>query len=233
MIKNKKLIITASILFTLAEIYLSYMVQKGTPEMLRVHCLSCVALACIFFVLFAEKSIAYLFTQIALLFTVGADYFLVWIPVRNQFNGMLCFSVVQIAYAIRIFVDTQSKKSRIAQIVSRAVISVVACVATFLVLGDATDKVALVSIFYYANLILSLVFSFTQFKKNYILAIGFLCFLLCDTVIGIVNIGPYFSIPKDSVIYKIIYPGFDLAWAFYVPSQILLALSLLPKKLKK
>ena len=43
----------------------------------------------------------------------------------------------------------------------------------------------------------------------------------------------YIAIPKESFLWTLLHPGFDLAWAFYVPSQTLIALSLLPDRIKK
>ena len=57
-------------------------------------------------------------------------------------------------------------------------------------------------------------------------------FLLCDTVIGLSFLDGYLAVDKTSLIYRIIHPGFDLAWAFYLPSQMLLSISLLPKRWK-
>ena len=99
-------------------------------------------------------------------------------------------------------------------------------------LGEKCDAVALVSMFYYANLILNAVFACISFGKNPLLAIGLVLFILCDTVIGLSLIDPYLTLPESSPIYAIIHPGFDLAWAFYLPSQALLAISLLPCRFK-
>ena len=40
----------------------------------------------------------------------------------------------------------------------------------------------------------------------------------------------YIAISKESLLYRITHPSFDLVWAFYVPSQTLIALSLLPTR---
>ena len=66
-----------------------------------------------------------------------------------------------------------------------------------------------------------------------ILAIALVCFAVCDTFIGFANIGPYMSISEGSLIYKLLSSEIDIAWAFYVPSQALLSISLLTQKIKK
>ena len=57
------------------------------------------------------------------------------------------------------------------------------------------------------------------------MASALVLFLLCDTVIGLqVMGGMYLPIDDGSLLSRILYPGFNLAWLFYLPSQVLLAL---------
>lgn len=146
---------------------------------------------------------------------------------------MLFFSVTQLSYFLRLYLYDENKYRRAWHIGIRAAASILAVAATFIVLGQSADSVAVVSMFYYANLIINIVFAFIQLEKPGIFAIGLLLFAMCDAVIGFSFLDGYLPIPEGSFIYKIIYPGFDLAWAFYLPSQILLAISLLPRRIKK
>ena len=146
---------------------------------------------------------------------------------------MIFFSGTQICYFLRLYTYDENKTRKIFHILARIAASAIAIVATLTVLGSAADAVAIVSMFYYANLITNIVFAFVEFKKNSIFAIGLLLFAMCDALIGFAFIDDYITVSPDSVIYKIIHPGFDLAWAFYLPSQALLSISLLPKKWKK
>lgn len=233
MIKSKKILFPACALFIAAEIYLSYLIQISAGDGVILPQYISVILACLFCFISIEKTKTYFLTQGALIATVCADYFLIYVPERQQLYGMLCFSVAQLLYFLRIYLDDESKKRKKAHLILRFAVSVLGIAATILVLGEKSDAVALVSVFYYANLVLNLIFSFIQFKSSKLLAIGLLCFLLCDTVIGLANIGPYFQIEEDSFIAKLLDPGFDPAWMFYVPSQALLAMSVLPKKFRK
>lgn len=191
-----------------------------------------VVLACLFCILFAEKTWDYLLTQLALVATVCADFFLVLPPVPNQLPGMLCFSIAQLSYAACLALsESRSRYLRI-QLWSRGILSVTALAATLVVLGKGADAVALVSMFYYVNLFLNLVFAWTQLPRRTLMAVGLTLFLLCDTVIGLAFLDGYLPVDKTSLIYRLIHPGFDLAWAFYLPSQMLLAISLLPKRRK-
>lgn len=233
MLKNKKIIIPACILFICIEAVLGYLIQKGSHELVYARQYFSVILAALFCLLSAEKSKSYIFTQLALFATVGADYFLVHLKAQDKLSGMLCFAIVQIFYFLRLISEDENKKRRTVHIILRASLSLVAICITLLVLNKKADALAIVSVFYYANLILNTVFAFISYKRSPLLAIGLLCFLLCDTVIGFENIGPYLQIPADSFIHKLLNPGFDPAWAFYVPSQALLSMSILLQRLKK
>ena len=183
--------------------------------------------------MFAKKEPAYLFTQLALIFTVGADYFLVYRTDILQLPAMLCFSVVQVAYFLRLYVEDGNKTRQKVHLILRAALSLAAVVVTVAVLGKDCDAVALLSMFYYANLVLNATFACVDFKKNPIFAIGLVLFILCDTVIGLSMIDAYLPVAADSLLYRRLSPGFDLAWAFYLPSQALLAVSLLPSRWKR
>lgn len=233
MIKNKKLLVILCAAFACVMAVLGVLlqtVQDAIPINLRY---TAVVLACLCCVLFAERSLSFVFTQLALVCTVGADYFLVWRTDRLQLPAMLFFSIVQLAYFLRLYFEDQSKVRRRVHFWLRVALSAATVGVTFAVLGQNCDAVAAVSMFYYANLILNAVFAFISFGRNPLLAIGLALFILCDTVIGFSLINGYLPISKDALIYRIIYPGFDLAWAFYLPSQALLAISLLPERCKR
>jgi hypothetical protein len=233
MIQNKKILIGAVTVFSAVEATLGYLLQTASGELVPWLCFSSVVFACLFCVAFAERSYAYLLTQLALVCTVCADFFLLITPVRHQLPAMLFFSVTQLSYFLRLYLCDESKKRRAWHVGIRSAISIVAVAATLMILGPSADAVAVVSMFYYANLITNIVFAFIQFEKPGLFAIGLLLFAMCDALIGFAFLDGYLPIPADSFIYKIIHPGFDLAWAFYLPSQTLLAISLLPRRITK
>lgn len=233
MLKNKTLLLYASSVFIVAEIALGFSLQLAQGDVRRMLSYASVMLACLFFLLFFERTGSYIFTQIGLLCTVCADYFLVLSVERQQLPAMLFFSVTQLMYFARLYFADESRKRRTCHLFCRFFASTVAILATLIVLRESIDAVAIVSMFYYANLLINIVFAFLMGKRMRIFAIGLLLFVLCDTLIGLSCLDAYMTIPADSVIYWMIHPGFDLAWAFYVPSQTLLALSLLPMWPKK
>ena len=230
--KSRIALIVITSVFVCAEIFLGIFLQLASGRAVAASSFISIILACLFCFVSLEKSYEYAFTQIALVCTVCADYFLVWSSPIVQLPAMVFFLVAQLMYASRLYL-LAGKRERYAQIISRAVLSVIIVAVTVLVLKENTDALAIVSMLYYANLILNAVFAFCNFRCRKLLAIGFLLFILCDTVIGLDMMNAYLPIHSDSYLYKIIRPGFNLAWVFYLPSQVLLSLSMMPKKFKK
>ena len=230
--KRKRLLIFFSLAFVIAEIAFTVLVQILSGEANRYVSYASIVLACLFLSLFAERSREYVFTQAALVMTVLADFFLVLPAEIKQFPAMVFFSVVQIAYFMRIYLATEDKRVRKIHLVTRSILTAVAVGATFAVLGRAVDAVSVVSVFYFANLLVNVIFAFAQFRKNYLLALGLLLFSFCDFLIGCSFIECYVTVTPGSLINRLANPGCNLAWIFYVPSQTLIALSLLPRRLK-
>ncbi len=231
MIRNRPVLLSLSALFAAAEITLGVLLQTVGGRIGVYMRYGAVILACLFCLLFMEKSIDYLLTQVALICTVCADWFLVLPPSPVQLPGMLIFSVTQTAYFLRIYLADESPTRRRVHLILRGSLTVLVLLVTVAVLGKATDAVALVSVFYYTNLAVNILFTVSEWRKHLLLALGLVLFLCCDTVVGLAFLDGYFTISAESLLYRIIHPGFDLVWAFYVPSQTLIALSLLPVRL--
>jgi uncharacterized membrane protein YhhN len=154
--------------------------------------------------------------------TMGADFFLVVCSPIEQLWGMMFFLVAQTLYAIRLHKQNQCRTL----IWLRVVLIACAEAVTVVILKEKTDALAVISIAYYANLIVNIIASFTKFRSKRLLPIGFVLFLLCDTVIGLqAASGVYLPISEGSLLHRIIYVNFNLAWFFYLPSQVLIALS--------
>lgn len=154
--------------------------------------------------------------------TVGADFCLVVCDPRQQLWGMVFFLIVQSLYAVKLYREDPNKLLLILRV---ALILLIEGIAV-LVLREKTDALALISVCYYANLILNIVAAFRQFRSKPIFPIALVLFLLCDTVIGLqVAAGGYLPIGEDSWLYRLIFMNFNLSWFFYLPSQVLIALS--------
>ena len=230
--KSKSFWIVVTALYVCVQTALGITLQVTDGRVINTCQFGAIILACLCCAVLAERSREYAFTQVALLCTVCADYFLVWTQPIKQLPAMAFFLCAQTAYAARFYL-LAGKTERRVQLISRAALCAVIVVVTLAVLGENVDALAIVSMLYYAQLFLNVVFAFVKFRSRAMLAIGFLLFLLCDTVIGLDLIHGYLPIPPDALLYKIIRPGFNLAWVFYLPSQVLLSLSLLQRKFTK
>ena len=163
----------------------------------------------------------------ALLFTVAADCFLV-LPSKLEYRfqivgtGLFCFT--QIFYFLYLFFKTESKKMRIIHAAVRACAVVLAEIAVVCVLQDDLDFLSVLSLFYVANLAVSVVFAYMQGLERLPFAIGLTLFLCCDLFVGLsVAIGSYIQVAESSLLYKIVFADFNFVWFFYLPSQTLLA----------
>ena len=155
-------------------------------------------------------------------FTVCADFFLVLCPASYRLWGMVFFSIVQILYAIKVHLANRNKYLLVLRLCLIALIEVI----TFVILKGQPDALAVVSVCYYANLVMNIVVTFTRFRANKLLPIGLVLFVLCDTVIGLqMACNVYLPVSHDSLLYKIIFADFFWSWFFYLPSQVLIALS--------
>lgn len=154
--------------------------------------------------------------------TVAADFCLVICNPRQQLLGMVFFLAAQIFYAVKL--HTEKPNPRL--LFLRLGLTLGAVVLCVLVLRKNTDALALVSLCYYANLVMNLVAAFGTGKKYRLLAIGFVLFLLCDTIIGLQEGAKgYLNIAQDTWFYKWLFMDFNMPWVFYLPSQVCIALS--------
>ena len=152
--------------------------------------------------------------------TLGADYFLVVCSPSDQFWGMVFFMAAQSMYAAALHTEKLCKPI----LVVRIALTVAAPLVTAVILREKTDALAVISVCYYVNLIMNLITAFSN--RKLLLGFGFVLFLLCDTVIGLqVMAKGYLPIEAGTILYRIIFTNFNLAWLFYLPSQVLIAIS--------
>lgn len=211
-------ILTAAFLLAEAVLYWFILTAGG---MTVVVCSYAAIVLCFLFALIHIKKGKPLFVA-ALACTLGADYFLVIVSPQHQLGGMIFFLFVQGFYAWQLH-RTYDKRW---PLYLRLGLTILAAAATFFILGTDTDVLAVISVCYYANLISNIVVAWLQYSKYKLAAIGFIFFLLCDTVIGLqVASTGYLPIEPGSWLHSIIFPPFHLSWFFYLPSQVLLALS--------
>lgn len=216
---------TLSACFITAEAILCILIQAIGGRANSYLSFGAIALACAFVFVFFDKSLDFALSAHALIFTVIADFFLVLLEPRRQLLGMIAFLVTQSCYFVKITLLSGSRVKNTAHFAVRGGISLVAVIATLLVLGDAADALAAISMLYFANLVLNVIFSFIEMRANPLLAAGLLLFMICDIFVGLSMLDGYLPVTEGSFIYKLAHPGFNAAWLFYVPAQTLLALS--------
>ena len=162
-----------------------------------------------------------LFYSSGLMFTVMADLCLVLCDPTQRLGGMIFFLIVQSMYSIKLHTITKSKLILVIRL-SLVILLELIC---YIVLKDNIDLLVIVSLAYYVMLFMNIIESLLNFKDNKILPIGLTLFLLCDTVIGLQVMSDMFlKINESSFIYILIFSNFDLAWFFYLPSQVLISL---------
>ena len=158
------------------------------------------------------------FLKVGLLCTVLADFCLVICSPVQRLLGMAFFLCAQSFYALHL--HRQKKSKPILRL--RQILIIIIVLVTVLVLRGKTDALAIISVCYYVLLITNMIHAFVA--GDWLFAVALCLFILCDTVIGLqVAAGAYLPIAEGSGLYRIIFMNFNLAWLFYLPSQVLIA----------
>ena len=224
---HKKIYIQVLCLFILIEAILYYFIFNTSGKTVNIVSYASIVLAFLFGLLFIKNKKYNYVISLGLIFTLISDYFLVLNSPSTEETksiAMTTFSVAQLIYFVYILLTSDNKKLNLANIISRIILCVLMSLITCVVCGDKVNYLAVISVFYYTNIALNLIFSLIQFKKYSLFALGLILFVLCDTVIGLNSaIGVFISVPETSILYKIAFAPFNLAWVFYLPSQVLIA----------
>ncbi|MBR2974269.1 MAG: hypothetical protein IKC47_00800 [Clostridia bacterium] len=228
-LKTNLLPLLIACLFVAVEIALGIYVQIGVYHVPVVSYCS-VVLAFVFVLCCFYKSRLWLFTACAMATTLAADVFLVLTEPRKQLLAMIFFSCTQVFYALRLFDRQSNKKSKSIHLIVRIAASAAAVIATFAVLKQQTNLLSVISIIYYANLLCNVAYAFVT--RDFVFAVGLICFALCDAFVGLSVLRQDYSLNSTLLQSRQLNLGFDPVWAFYVPSQTLIALSTLVHKRK-
>ena len=205
-----------ALIFIIVEAVLYYLILTAGGDLLRYSSYAAIVLCFLFALLTGMKNNPLLLAGLA--FTVCADFCLVICDPIQRLWGMVFFLMAQTLYAIHLH---KSKLLLLMRILLIAIIEVVAIV----ILGDKLDALAIISVCYYANLVMNIAAALAQWQKEKKLSVAFVLFLLCDTVIGLqVAAGAYLPIGEETVLHNILFMDFNLSWMFYLPSQMLIAL---------
>ncbi|MBQ8293290.1 MAG: hypothetical protein IJX78_05770 [Bacilli bacterium] len=229
----KKLIIFFTIFFCLLEIILSILIQTVPYQYKDICCFLVVVISYLYSLLLFNKTKDYLYTHIGLLFTLLADIFLVLTNPMYEIPGVLLFCITQLFYCLKIHLVIDSKITRIIHIYVRTFIIFLLLGITVFVLNENSNFLTLISMFYYANLVTNIIFSFYSRKPSFLFSIGLILFACCDLFVGLTYIDNiYININNNSFIHNLCYSNIDIIWLFYVPSQTLIACSLFKQKYK-
>ncbi len=153
----------------------------------------------------------------ALTFTALADFFLL---VINEYYlaGVCSFLVVQSLYLLRLYQDTGKLWLPARIICAFAAVLILPVTGLFSILN-------LVSVLYYSQLLVNMAVSWSvRSRKWRIFALGLTLFMLCDTCVGLFNLGSL--VPAG--LWNFASIGM---WLFYLPSQVLITVSGLKTRL--
>lgn len=224
--KKKYALIGAVTLFALTQAVLGWGVQVTGGRTNAWVCYSVIILAFLFSVMgflpcFGRGDI--LITA-GLTFTLAADWCLVIEEPILPLIAMVFFNGAQLCYAAAVYCRQRSRVEKTVHIWLRVGLSATAVAVVFAILGRGADALSVISVVYYVNLLLNCLLSFLQGRRGALLGLGFLLFALCDVFVGLDNLDMYFTIARDSLIWRLTHNGLNMAWIFYVPSQAMIAI---------
>lgn len=210
--------------FIIAELLLSFVIQYTSGDVCAAFSYAAVCLALLMGVL----TVTPLFVKagslpvlVGLGFTALADLCLVVISPPERLLGMIFFLGTQLSYAVCLYLREWGRV-RIIHLALRASLTALAVIMTFAVLGSGADALSVVSVVYYANLLLNVVLAFLDARGHLCFALGLLCFALCDLFVGLDLIHLYLPVTEGSFIWQLTHTGVNTAWLFYVPSLTLI-----------
>ena len=170
------------------------------------------------------------FIRIAMLFTLVADYFMVALEDADNLSGVTVFLGTQLFIFLHIYINDKNVKIRSINLITRLILTVLFIIIAHIVLGEDADRMAIISVIYYANLCTNAIFAHRVEKSGIVLTIGLILFALCDINVGLTAMDTiYGGFPVGSLLYNLMNADVDLIWLFYIPSQTLIPLTLVIK----
>ena len=159
---------------------------------------------------------------LALLFTAGADLFLVALRDEQWIPGMAVFCLAQLFWALRLLVMEEGRRRLTHILVWAFVCGTLLIVAVILVRGG--DALLLLCAMYASLLLTTVLFSWLT-PQNLLFTLGMTLFLGCDLFVAVNNAALYVDLAAYPLLKSLHDIPFNMMWAFYGPSQMLLALS--------
>lgn len=161
----------------------------------------------------------------ALFFTMIADTFLVLLNKYYSLSVSI-FIIVQMIYYLRLK-SFRNENKIISLDITRFLLTLSIIILAFIVFKENTDFLIVVTIIYFINLIINFIESILYIKITKLFILGLLFFVFCDIFVGIWNIEKYIYLKENTILSKIINLNLNTVWLCYVPSQVLIFLSVL------
>lgn len=233
-LKNNKSIILKLLLIIILLLYFAFLYMdifsiKSIVSSNKLKFLSMILVLFICFII-GKNSISSkdtMLLQIGVFITVIADVFLLLFN-KHYILGIGLFCIVQILYFIRYSSNNPKVILRNFSIIFITLFFIYTIVNQLLV---KIDFLVLISFYYAICLLLSSYRAISLYnKKNYsrlninLIALGMILFLLCDISVALYNITKFIHISNQSTTLLSNISSVSM-WMFYLPSQVLLALS--------
>lgn len=159
---------------------------------------------------------------LALLCTAGADFFLVVLKEEQWIPGMGVFCFAQFFWAVRLLLMEEGKRRLAHGLVWALTCGSLLVVAVLLARG--ADTLLLLAATYASFLLTTVVFSWLT-PRNLLFTMGMTLFLGCDFFVMVNNAALYLDLGAYPLLKALHDIPFNMMWAFYGPSQMLLSLS--------
>ena len=163
-----------------------------------------------------------LLAMLALLCTAGADFFLVALREEQWLPGLGVFCCAQLFWALRLLLMEEGRR-RISHVLAW-IFTCAALLILAILLVRGTDTLLLLCAVY-ASLILTTVFFSFLTPRNVLFTLGMILFLGCDLFVAVNNAALYLDLDAYPLLKTLHDIPFNMMWAFYGPSQMLLSLS--------
>ncbi len=163
-----------------------------------------------------------LLSLLALLCTAGADFFLVALKEEQWLPGLSLFCVAQLFWALRLLRMEAGRRRFVHGLTWALTCGTLLVVAVIAVRGG--DPVLLLSAVYASLLLTTVLFSWLT-PRNLLFTLGMTLFLGCDLFVAANNAVLYLDLDAFPLLKALHDIPFNMMWAFYGPSQMLLALS--------
>ncbi|QWB95529.1 hypothetical protein KHQ89_06130 [Mycoplasmatota bacterium] len=211
-----------TLLFIMVELLLWFFILFiDSPFELHVIPFVSITLCLVYVLLNYKNNIDYKIMLIAFVFTLSADYFLTLTSTQTTL-GTFLFFLSQLMFMLRLHFN--KNKLSINSLIPYAVIFMMLSMIIFFAL-NTFDLLLLVSVLYYSFLLINTFYAWLKKDKYIMFAIALTLYVFADTMVGIKASDPYITFNPQSLLYFLSHISFNIIWFFYLPSQVLFALS--------